>query len=84
MVIIPKQQQYLKNYMEGKSSLVASTNEELGEDEPHVNRIGVNNFRIPVKNYPFCMFVNIMDMIAHYCLIDGLSSANVISNIIME
>jgi hypothetical protein len=84
MVTIPEQQQHLKNYMEGKTSPVASISEELGEDEPHVNRIGVNNFRNPVKNPPFYISVKIMDRIAHCCLIDGGSGPSVMSKIIME
>jgi hypothetical protein len=84
MVIVPEQQQHLKNYMEGKTSHVASISEELGEDEPHVNRIGVNNFRNPVKNPPFYISVKIMDRIAHCCLIDGRSGPSVMSKIIME
>jgi hypothetical protein len=57
MVTVSEQQQHLKNYMEGKNSLVASISEELGEDEPHANRIGVNNFRNLAKNHPFYIYV---------------------------
>jgi hypothetical protein len=53
MVIAPEQQQHLKNYMEGKTSPIASISKKLNGDESHVNRIGVNNFRNSVKNSPF-------------------------------
>jgi hypothetical protein len=49
MVTIPEQQQHSKNYMEGKTSPITSISEKLDGDESYVNRIGVNNFRNPVK-----------------------------------
>jgi hypothetical protein len=70
--------------MEGKTSPIASISEKIDGDESHVNRIGVNNFRNPVKNPPFYISVKIMDRIAHCCLIDGGSGPSVMSKIIME
>jgi hypothetical protein len=84
MVTIPEQQQHLKNYMEGKTSTIASLSEKHDGDDSHVNKLGVNNFRNSVKNPPFYISVKIMDRIAHCCLIDGGSGPSVMSKIIME
>jgi hypothetical protein len=50
-------------------------------DDSHVNRVGVNHFRNPVKSPPFYISIKIMDMIAHCCLIDGRSGPSVTPNI---
>jgi hypothetical protein len=50
MVVIPEQQKHLKDFMEGKVSTIANLFEESKEEDSTVNRIGVNNFRNPVKN----------------------------------
>jgi hypothetical protein len=84
MVVVPEQQMYLKQFMEGKAFVVANLSEEVDEDDSSVNKVGVHNFRYPVKNPPFYISVKIMDNIAHFCLIDGGSSPSVMSNIIME
>jgi hypothetical protein len=70
--------------MEGKYSIVANLSEEVNEDDSSVNKVGVHNFRYPVKNSPFYISVNIMEKITHYCLIDGGSDPSVMSKIIME
>ena len=70
--------------MEGKASIVANLFEEVNEDYSSINKVGVHNFRYPVKNTPFYNSVKIMDKIAHCCLSDGGSSPSVMSNIIME
>jgi hypothetical protein len=75
---------YLKKFMEGKAFVVANLSEEVNEEDSFVNKAGVHNFRYPVKNPPFYIFVNIMDKIAHCCLIDGGSDPSVMLNIIME
>jgi hypothetical protein len=80
MVFIPEQQKNLKNFMEGKSSTMSN----LSEEDSTVNKIGVNNFRHPVKNPPFFIYIKIMDKIAHCFLIDGSSGPNIMSKIIME
>jgi hypothetical protein len=84
MVVIPEQQQHLKIFMEGKISTVANLTENPEGDDSNVNKIGVNNFKNPVKYPPFYVSVNIMDKIAHCCLIDGGSGPSVMSKIIME
>jgi hypothetical protein len=84
MVVVPEQQQHLKFFMEGKTSSVASLSENLDEEDSHVNRLGVNNFKNYVKNPPFYISVNIFDRIAHCYLIDGRSEPSVMSKIIME
>jgi hypothetical protein len=84
MVVIPEQQKHLKNFMEGKASTIANLSEEAKEEDSTVNKIGVNNFRHPVKNPPFFISVKIMDKIAHCFLIDGGSGPSVMSKIIME
>jgi hypothetical protein len=71
IVVIPEQQNHLKNFMEGKISIIANLFEESKEEESTVNNIGVNNFRNPVKNPPFYISEKIMDKIAHCFLIDG-------------
>jgi hypothetical protein len=83
MVSIPEQQMHHKQFMEGKASVVANIFEEVSEGDSSVNKIGVHNFRHPVKNPPFYISVKIMDKIAHCCLIDGGSGPSVMSNIIM-
>jgi hypothetical protein len=53
MVYVPEQQKHLKNFMEGKYSTIANLFEEAKEDNPAINKIGVNNFRHLVNNPPF-------------------------------
>jgi hypothetical protein len=84
MVVIPEQHKHLKQFMEGKASVVANLSEEANKENSSVNKIGVHNFRYPVKNPPFYIYVNIMDKIAHCCLMDGSSGPSVMSKIIME
>jgi ribonuclease HI len=84
MVSIPEQHMNLKQFMEGKDSIVDNLSEEANEEDPSVNKVGLHKFRYSVKNPPFYIFVNIMDKIAHCCLIDGSSGPSVMSNIIME
>jgi hypothetical protein len=75
---------HLKKIMEGKASIVANLSEEVNEEDSSINKVFVHNFRHPIKNPPFYIFVNIMDKISHCCLIDGGSDPSVMSNIIME
>jgi hypothetical protein len=84
MVVVPEQQMHLKQFMEGKDFVVANLSEEVSEEDSSVNKVGVHNFRYPVKNPPFYIFVKIMDKISHCCLIDGGSGPSVMSKIIME
>jgi hypothetical protein len=70
--------------MEGKAFIVDNLSEEVNEEDSSVNKVGVHNFRYPVKNPSFYIFVNIMDKISHCCLIDGGSGPSVMSMIIME
>jgi hypothetical protein len=84
MVVVPEQRRHLKQFMEGKAYVVANLSEEVNEEDSFVNKVGVHNFRYPVKNPPFYIFVKIMDKIAHCCLIDGGSGPSVMSKIIME
>jgi hypothetical protein len=70
--------------MEGKDFVVANLYEDLDEENSSVNKVGVHNFRHPMKNSPFYISVNIMDKIAHCCLIHGGSGPSVMSKIIME
>jgi hypothetical protein len=84
MVVVPKQQMHLKQFMEGKAFIVANISEEVDEKDSSVNKVGVHNFRYPIKNPPFYIYVNIMDNIAHCCLIDGGSGPSVMLKIIME
>jgi hypothetical protein len=53
MVVVPEQQKHLKYFMEGKYSIVANLSKEVDEEDSYVNKIGVNNFRHPVKNPHF-------------------------------
>jgi hypothetical protein len=84
MVVIPEKQMHLKQFMEGKDSVVANLSEEVDEEDSSVNKVGVHNFRYPIKNPPFYISVKIMDKISHCCLIDGGSGPSVMSKIIME
>ena len=79
MVDVPEQQRHLKQFMEGKSLIVANLYEEVNEEDSYVNKVGVHKFRYPVKNPPFCISVKIMDKIAHFCLIDSGSGPSVMS-----
>jgi hypothetical protein len=83
MVAFLEQQKHLKNFMEGKTSTVANLSEEVNEEDSTVNKVCVKKFRHSIKNPPFFIFVNIMDKIAHCCLIDGGSGPSVMSKIIM-
>ena len=84
MVIVSKQQKHLKDFMEGKAFTVSSLTKEQNEEEMYINKLNVYNPRNYVKNPPFYVSVKIMDKITHCCLIDGGSSPNVMSKIIME
>jgi hypothetical protein len=84
MVVVPEQQRHLKQFMEGNVSIVANIFEEVNEEDSSVNKVGVHNFRYPVKNLLFYIYVKIMDKITHCCLIDGGSGPSVMSKIIME
>jgi hypothetical protein len=75
---------HLKQFMEGKDFIVANLSEEVNVNDSYINKVGVHNFRYLVKNLPFYISINIMDKIAHCCLIDGGSGPYVMSNIIME
>jgi ribonuclease HI len=70
--------------MEEKSFVVSNLSEEVQEDDSSVNKVGVHNFRYPVKNPPFYIYVKITDNIAHCCLFDGGSGPSVMLKIIME
>jgi hypothetical protein len=85
MVVVPEQQMHLKQFMEGKAFVVANLSEEVNEEDSSINKVGVHNFRYPVKKKkPFYISVKIMDKIAHCCLINGGSGPSVMSKIIME
>jgi hypothetical protein len=62
---------HLKQFMEGKDSFVGNLSEEVNKEDSSINKVGVHNFRYPIKNPPFYISVKIMDKIAHCCLIDG-------------
>jgi hypothetical protein len=53
MVVIPKQQMHLKQFMEGKYFVVANLSKEVNKEDSFVNKIGVHNFRYPIKKTPF-------------------------------
>jgi hypothetical protein len=84
MVVVPKQQKHLKNFMEGKYPIVSNLFEEVDEEDLSLNKVGVHKFRHPIKKTMFYISINSMDKIAHCCLIDGGSGPSVMSNIIME
>jgi hypothetical protein len=84
MVAISEQQKHLKHFMEGKSSTISNLSEKVKEEDFIVNKVGVNNFRHPIKNSPFFISVKIMDKISHCCVIDDGSGPNVMSKIIMK
>jgi hypothetical protein len=46
---------------------MANLSEEVDEEDSTVNKVGVHNFRRPVKNIPFFISINIMEKIAHCC-----------------
>jgi hypothetical protein len=56
MVVVPEQQNHLKNFMEGKSSIIVNLSEEVDEEDSTVNKVGVHNFRYPVKKTPIFHF----------------------------
>ena len=47
---------HLKQFMEGKDYAVANLSEEVNEEDSSVNKVGVHNFRYPVKKSPFLYF----------------------------
>ena len=53
MVVIPEQQMHMKQFMEGKTYVVANLSEEVSEEDSSINKVGVHNFRYPVKKKPF-------------------------------
>jgi hypothetical protein len=56
MVVIPEQQMHLKQFMEGKDFVVANLSEEVDEEDSFVNKVGVHNFRYPIKKKTFLHF----------------------------
>jgi hypothetical protein len=42
--------------MEGKDYVVSNLSEEVDEEGSSVNKVGVHNFRYPVKKSPFLYF----------------------------
>jgi hypothetical protein len=57
MVVIPKQQMHLKQFMEGKASDVANIFVEVNKEDSFVNKVGVHNFRYPVKKKNLFIFL---------------------------
>jgi hypothetical protein len=53
MVVVSEQQKNLKIFMEGKDSIVANLSKEVYEEDSTVNKVGVHNFRHPVKKPSF-------------------------------
>ena len=70
--------------MEGKTSTIANLSKEVNEEDSIVNKVGVHNFRHPVKNPPFFISVKIMGKIAHCFLIEDGSGPSVMLNFFME
>jgi hypothetical protein len=56
MVVIQEQQKHLKNFMEGKASIVANLSEEVDEENSTINKVGLHSFRHPVKKNPIFYF----------------------------
>jgi hypothetical protein len=56
VVFIPEQQMHLKQFMEGKSFFVANLSEEVDKEDSSINKVGVHNFRYPVKT-PLFIFL---------------------------
>jgi hypothetical protein len=52
MVVVPEKQNHLKNFMEGKASIVANLFEEIVEEDSTVDKVGVHNFRHLVNPPP--------------------------------
>jgi hypothetical protein len=46
----------MKNFMEGKYSIVSKLSEEVDEEDSFVNKVCVHNFRHPVKKTLFFYF----------------------------
>jgi hypothetical protein len=84
MVAFLEQHMHMKQLMEVKSYVVDNISEEVNEENSSVNKVGVHNFRNPIKNPPFYISVKIMDKISHCCLIDGSSGPSAMPKIIME
>jgi hypothetical protein len=49
MVVVPEQHMHMKQFMEGKFSIVANIYEEVDKEDSSVNNVGVHNFRYPIK-----------------------------------
>jgi hypothetical protein len=56
MVVVLEQQMHMKQFMEGKAFVVANLFEEVNEEDSSVNKVGVHNFRYPIKKSPFLYF----------------------------
>jgi hypothetical protein len=53
MVVVPEQQRYLKQFMEGKAFVVANLSKEVNKEHSSVNKVGAHNFRYPINKSPF-------------------------------
>jgi hypothetical protein len=47
---------HLKQFMEGKAFVVANLSKEVDEEDSSVNKVGVHNFRYPIKK-PLFLFL---------------------------
>jgi hypothetical protein len=56
MVFVPEEQRNLKEFMEGKSFIVANLSKEVNEEDSSINKVGVHNLKYPIKNPPFLYF----------------------------
>ena len=56
MVVVPEQKMHLKQFMEGKASIVANLSKEVDKEDSSVNKVGVHKFRYPIKKSPFLHF----------------------------
>jgi hypothetical protein len=52
-IVILEQQMHLKQVIEGKDFIVDNLSKEVNEEDSSINKVGVHNFRYPIKNPPF-------------------------------
>jgi len=64
MVIVPEQQKHLKDFMEGKASIISGLTEQQNEEEMYINKLGVYNNRNHVNILIF-MFQSRLCIILH-------------------
>lgn len=71
MASVPKQQEHIKIFIEGKTSSSLATNEHSEGESYEYKVLAMNNPKNSIKNLDFYVSMKIMDKITHFCHVYG-------------